>query len=260
MSHWNAFPHDAAGFDYDGDKLWQHWERLHAGDQEPWPDDVASQEAWRAYHRGDFQNAVALGLKAETAAGINAANKAQAIYATYLVEDEDEKKELFEEVADRAEIAAKEYPDNINAHYQHAYALGRYSQAISIAKALAQGIAGKCKTSLDKTLALAPEHAEAHIALGAYHAEIIGKVGSMVGSLTYGVSKDASEAHYRRALELIPHSAIARIEFANGLLALFGNKKVKEATKLYEEASEGTPLDAMEKLDVEFAKSELVDE
>lgn len=260
MANWTAFPHNSAAIDYPGDALWKNWERLHAGDQEPWPEDAASQEAWRAYHRGDFQNAVALGLKAETASGINAANKAQSIYATYLVDDEDEKKELFEEVADRAEVAAKEHPDNINAHYQHAYALGRYSQAISIAKALTQGIASKCKASLDKTLALAPNHAEAHIALGAYHAEIIGKVGSMVGSLTYGVSKDASEAHYTKALELMPDSAIARIEYANGLLTLFGNKKVKDATRLYEEAAELTPADAMETLDIEFAKSELTDD
>lgn len=260
MSNWNAFPHDAAGYDYAGDALWKAWERLHAGDQEPWPEDEDSQNAWRAYHRGDFQTAVALGLKAETASGMNAANKAQSIYATYLVEDEDEKKELFEEVADRAEIALKEHPNNINAHYQHAYALGRYSQAISIAKALAQGLAGKCKASLDKTIALAPEHAEAHIALGAYHAEIIGKVGGMVGSLTYGVSKDASEAHYQKALELIPNSAIARIEYANGLLTMYGNKKMKDATALYEEAAGCEAKDSMERLDVEFAKSELSDD
>ncbi|WP_269532186.1 hypothetical protein [Chitinimonas sp. BJYL2] len=260
MSTWKAFPHPADAFDYDGDKLWKHWERLHAGDQEPWPEDDASREAWRAYHRGDFQNAVALGLKAETASGMNAANKAQSIYATYLVDDEDEKKELFEEVADRAEVATKEYPDSINAHYQHAYALGRYSQAISIAKALTQGLAGKCKASLDKTLSLADNHAEAHVALGAYHAEIIGKVGSMVGSLTYGVSKDASEAHYEKALELLPHSAIARVEYANGLLTLYGNKRIKDATKLYEEAAACEPMDAMEALDVAFAKSELSDD
>ncbi|MBV8659697.1 MAG: hypothetical protein JO142_17895 [Burkholderiales bacterium] len=259
MSKWQRFPHDASGFDYKGDALWQHWERLHAGDREPWPEDEESQDAWRAYHRGDFQTAVALGLKAETASGVNAANKAQAIYATYLVDDEEEKKELFEEVADRAEVAARENPNNINAHYQHAYALGRYSQATSIVKALAQGIAGKVRASLDKTLELDPDHAEAHIALGAYHAEIIDKVGSMVASLTYSVSKDKSLQHYEKALALLPDSAIAHIEYGNGLLMLFGNKKVKDATKLYETAAASTPADAMEKLDVEFAKSELSD-
>ncbi|MGQ5523091.1 hypothetical protein ACUHMQ_07500 [Chitinimonas sp. PSY-7] len=257
MTNWKAVPQDTSSYHYEGDKLWKNWERLHAGDQEPWPEDEASQDAWRAYHRGDFQTAVALGLKAETASGMNAANKAQSIYATYLVEDEDEKMELFEEVAERADIAAQENPNNINAYYQHAYALGRYSQTISIAKALAQGLAGKCKTSLDKTLALAPEHAEAHVALGAYHAEIIGKVGSMVGSLTYGVSKEASESHYEKALGLTPHSAIAHIEYANGLLTLYGNKKIKDATRLYEKAAACTQCDAMEALDVAFAKAEL---
>lgn len=259
MSNWTDFPHDSAAFDYAGAKLKKSWERLHAGDQEPWPEDSASQDAWRAYHKGDFARALELGLAAGTGSGINAANKAQSIYATYLVDDDDEKKALFEEVASRAEAAFKKEPDNINANYQHAYALGRYSQAISIAKALAQGTAGKVKTALEKTLALAPNHAEAHIAMGSYHAEIINKVGGMVGSLTYGVSKDKAVEHYEKALALIPHSAIARVEYANGLLNLFGNKKVKEATKLYNEAAECTPVDSMEKLDVEFAKAELED-
>ncbi len=255
---WNAFPHDATAFQYAGDALKAQWGRLHQGDQEPWPEDAQVQEAWRRYHAGDFAGAVEAGLAAGTA-GFNAANKATSIYATYLIDDEDEKKELFLQVSKRAEQLIAADPDNINAHYQFAYAMGRYSQAISVATALAQGIAGKVKTALEKTLALAPEHAEAHIAMGAYHAEIIDKVGGMVGGLTYGVSKDKSVAHYEKALELAPFSAIARIEYANGLLMLFGNKKVKEATKLYNEAAEVEPADAMEKLDVEFARSELED-
>jgi tetratricopeptide (TPR) repeat protein len=259
MSTWLPFPHDNTAFRYDGDKLAECWGRLHAGDCEPLPDDAARLDAWRAYHRGDFAEAVSLGIKAGTASGLNAANKATSIYATYITDDEDEKKGLFQEVIARAEDAIKAHPDNINAHYQHAYALGRYSQAISIASALAQGLAGKVKASLEKTLALAPDHAEAHIAMGAYHAEIINKVGGMVGSLTYGVSKDKSVAHYERALALIPHSAIARIEYANGLLNLFGNKKIKEATELYNAAAECTPADAMEQLDVAFAQAELED-
>lgn len=259
MHNWTPFPHDNAAYDYSGEQLEAQWSRLHAGDQEPWPADPTAQQAWRAYHMGDFAQAVELGLRAGNASGANAANKAQSIYATYLVDEEDAKIPLFEQVAERAEALIAANADNVNAHYQHAYALGRYSQAISIAKALAQGIAGKVKQSLEKTLELAPDHAEAHIAMGAYHAEIIDKIGGMVGSLTYGVSKDKALEHYRRALELAPHSAIARIEYANGLLMLFGNKKVKEATDLYNQAAECEPLDAMETLDVEFAKSELED-
>jgi hypothetical protein len=47
------------------------------------------------------------------------------------------------------------------------------------------------------------------------------------------------------------------IEYANGLVMLEGEKKMKEAEKLYADAAASTPMDAMEKLDVEMAKQEL---
>ena len=60
---------------------------------------------------------------------MNVANKAQAIYANYLEEDEKRKLELFEEVAQRAEKLQAKQPKNANAFYLHAYALGRYARA-----------------------------------------------------------------------------------------------------------------------------------
>jgi TPR repeat protein len=60
-------------------------------------------------------------------------------------------------------------------------------------------------------------------------------------------------------LKLNPDSAIARVEYANGLVMLEGEKKMKEAEKLYAEAAECDPADAMEMLDVEMAKEELDD-
>jgi hypothetical protein len=66
-------------------------------------------------------------------------------------------------------------------------------------------------------------------------------------------------AMYERALELNPGSAIAMIEYANGLVMLEGDKKMKDAEKLYADAAACEPLDAMERLDVEMAKEELED-
>jgi hypothetical protein len=43
------------------------------------------------------------------------------------------------------------------------------------------------------------------------------------------------------------------------MVMLEGDKKMKEATKLYEQAAASTPMDAMERLDVEMAKAELED-
>jgi hypothetical protein len=90
-----------------------------------------------------------------------------------------------------------------------------------------------------------------------YHAEIIDKVGALVGGLTYGAKKEAGEAHLRKALALAPDSPIVHMEAANGLVMLHGKKSVEEAGTLYARAAAIKPRDAMEKLDVEAAKAEL---
>jgi hypothetical protein len=257
MAKWTAFPHDNADYVYDAAALKKKWARLHAGDAEPLPKDEKVLAAWALFHAGEFQKAHDAGLKAG-GAGITVANKAQAIYANYLEKSEKTKLAMFMEVAERAEAQAAEDPKNANAHYLMAYALGRYGQGISVAKALAQGLGSKVKTALETAIKLQPKHADAHIALGAFHAEVIDKVGSLIGR-TQGASKDQGLAMFRTALKLNPTSAIAMVEYANGLVMLEGDKKMKDAEKLYAEAAACEPLDAMERLDVEMAKAELED-
>lgn len=256
MAKWTAFPHTAE-YTMDSATLKKRWARLHHGDAEPLPKDASALAAWGLFHAGEFQKAVEAGLKAG-GSGLVAANKAQAIYATYLEKSEKTKLALFSEVAERAEAQAAAEPDNPNAHYMLAFALGRYSQGISVAKALSQGLGGKVKAALERTIALQPKHADAHIALGAFHAEVIDKVGSLLGR-TQGASKDTGLTMFKTALKLNPQSAIAMVEYANGMVMLEGDKKMKEATKLYEQAAACEPMDAMERLDVEMAQAELED-
>jgi hypothetical protein len=255
MAKWTAFPYDSGDYDYDAAGLKKHWARLHAGDAEPLPKDAAVLEAWRLFHAGEFQKAYDAGLKAG-GAGITVANKAQGIYANYLEKGEKKKLEMFQEIAERAEAQQAEEPKNPNAYYWQAYALGRYSQGISVVKALAQGLGGKVKHALETTIKLAPKHADAHIALGAFHAEVIDKVGKLVGK-TQGADTATGLKMYQAALKLHPASAIAMVEYANGLVMLEGDKKMKEAEKLYAQAAACEPMDAMERLDVEMAKEEL---
>ncbi len=257
MAKWTAFPH-AGDYDWDATSLKKQWARLHQGDCEPLPKDAAVLAAWVLFHNGEFQKAAEAGLKAG-GAGITVANKATCIYANYLEGKEKAKLDLFLQAAERAEAQQAEDPKNPNAWYWQAYALGRYSQGISVAKALAQGLGTKVKAALEQTLKLAPKHADAHIALASFHAEVIDKVGSLIGGMTYGAKKDTGLTLYKAAIKLNPTSAIALIEYANGLVMLEGDKKMKEATRLYEEAASCEPLDAMERLDVEMAKAELED-
>ena len=257
MAKWTAFPHDNADYSYDTAALKKNWARLHAGDAEPLPKDDKVLAAWALFHVGEFQKACEAGLKAG-GAGVTVANKAQAIYANYLEKSEKTRLAMFLEVSERAEAQQAEDPKNPNAYYWQAYALGRYSQGISIAKALAQGLGGKVKAALETAIKLQPRHADAHIALGAFHAEVIDKVGALLGR-TQGASKDQGLQMYKTALKLNPVSAIAMVEYANGLVMLEGDKKMKEAEKLYADAAACDPADAMERLDVEMAKAELED-
>jgi tetratricopeptide (TPR) repeat protein len=247
-----------ASHDFTGTTLKKQWQRLHRGDRESYPADPAVQEAWRHYHQGNFDKAIKEGLAAGLA-GYNAANKAAMIRANYLESNEQAKLEQFLVIAGRCEELQQAQPDNANAWYILAYALGRYSQGISVMKALAQGLGGRIKNALETAVELDPEHADAHIALGTYHAEVIDKVGAMVGKLTYGASKDAATKHFQTALRLAPDSAIALIEYANALVMMHGKSKLDEAIKLYEQAATCTPADAMEALDVQLAQSELED-
>ena len=58
-------------------------------------------------------------------------------------------------------------------------------------------------------------------------------------------------------MRLSPASAIAMMEYANGMVMLEGNEKMYGAEELYADAAACKPADAMERLDVEMAKSEL---
>lgn len=278
-TQWAEFPYPSSKFNYAGAKLEKAWDKLHAGDLEPLPDEarIAARltsnprlggpaeaapiaetltDAWRAFHRGDFQEAFDLGTSVGPY-GTSVAIKAAGIHAVHLLDDDGAREKRFSELVKLAETAVTELPDKANSHFRYAFALGRYSQCISIAKALTQGLAGKVKAALERTLEIEPDHAEAHTALGLYHAEVVSKVGGLIGGLTYGAKAATGETLLRRAIELTPESPIAYIEYGNGLMLLFGSKKEDQAAGEYEKATKLTPRDAMEKLDIEFAVSQL---
>lgn len=270
-----------AAFRYDEDRLHALWERLHGGDREPWPsakgvsrtcaqseaaaawlagyaggaDKVASRlrAAWREFHAGAFGAAVRQGTQLGPL-GASVANKATAIEAVNARRGAAERLQALKSAIERGESAVQQIPDDANAHYMLALVLGRYSQGISVVKAVAAGLAGRVRAHLDRTLALEPRHAEAHVALGLYHAELIGKLGSMAAALTFGASKDAAQEHFKQALKLAPGSPIVHIEYAHGLMLLDASKHRATAEQLYAQAAEIEPLDAMEALDVARAR------
>ncbi len=268
-----AAPHGA-------DELKARWERLHRTDREPWPDAAliareaaaappfaewlrhygsgrklaaALQAAWGRFHAGEFRAAIEQGASLG-ALGACVANRAAAVESLYTQAGNAEVMELLLAAVARGEAALEVLAAHANAHYTLALVLGRYSQRISILKAITDGLAARVRAELERTLELEPQHAEAHVALGLYNAEIVNKLGGVVASLTYGASSKDSIEHFKQALKLAPHSPIVHMEYAYGLLLLDARRYREEAQALYEVAATTEPLDAMEALDVERAK------
>jgi tetratricopeptide (TPR) repeat protein len=251
ITNWQA-TEDAFTHTLNKKELTAKWSQLHAADLAELPEgDLFN--AWLLFHNGEFAAAANAGLKLG-AEGTAVVIRAVVAYTDYICEDEDECTELLEQAyllgeTDSSNSSACQFPT--------ALAMGRYSQSISITKALAKGLGGKIKKLLTTILEAQPNHAEAHLAMAMYHAEIIDKVGATLGGLTYGANAKTAYKHIEQALELVPN-AINLIEAGNAILLLKGEKKgMDEATAYYEQAAEVKPLDALQSMDVDFAASQL---
>ena len=246
MAAWTPCP-DSCQSRFDAGSLRRQWARLHTSDGEPWPEDPALQEGWRLYHEGAFEAAAAAGF-ALGDAGLPLAFKATSVHATY-VEPQDAVR--FMRLLDVAEHAGRhqaQAPGCAASPYWKGYALGRYSQGISVAKALAKGLGRQVREALQTALRLAPEHVDAHLALARFHAETIDQVGELIGGMVHGARKDQGLRLYEAALALAPDSLIVLSEASEGLLMLGGETEQTRAADLLERAQRVVPLDAMEKL------------
>ena len=274
-------PRQKPAFRYSTQDLSERWARLHRGDCEPWPDErhverlgrknvelgswisasggparVAEglQAAWQEFHEGHFEAAAHRGAGLG-ALGATVANKAAGVYAPHT--DGEHAARMLSAAIERGERAVAAMPSYANAHYMLGLVLGRYGQCISILEALARGLGPRVRSCLERTLELEPLHAEAHIAMGLYHSEIVGKLGALAASLTHGASAKAALVHFRRAMRLLPSAPVAYLEHANGLLLLDAALHRDEARALYVKAARCEPADAMEQLDVQAAQARL---
>lgn len=198
-----------------------------------------------ALSEGRFVEAAEIAEALNTSGGYALAAEALAIHGHYLAA-EDTKAELLDRAMQLGQEAIRKDPENPAAHLQHAHAMGRYTQAVGTLR-VKREYAGRVRAALERALFLKPGLAEAHLSLGAWHAEAIGGGGFMARVL-FGASGNEARAHYEAALELAPDAKIVHAEYALGLLLLDRRRHLEEARSLLERARELSARDAHDRI------------
>ena len=168
-------------------------------------------EARTAFEEGRFLEAASLAEALGTSEGYALAAQSLAVYGHHVAVG-DERKEFLERAMKLGEEAVRADSANAEAYYRSAHAAGRYAQSVGKITALRRGLAGKIRGLLEDTLAISPDFAEAHMALGSWHAGIA-SAGRIARFLYKGNQNDAV-IHFERALELEPDSRVILLEFA----------------------------------------------
>ena len=191
--------------------------------------------AEEAYAEGRFLESAELAEALGTSDGHALAAMCLALQAQY-VATEDDKPDLVARALTLADEAIRLDPDNADAYLQSARAIGLHAGIIGNLRAVRQGIAGKTHDLVLAALERAPDHADAHLGLAGWHADIVA-----AGFIARAMFKEANKAdavkHYERALELGGDSKLVRLEYARRLPKLDRKGGRERAHALLSEAA-----------------------
>lgn len=161
----------------------------------------------RAIDAGDFEAAIAafesvIASDADNARAHLLLARAAVYAAGELPADADAEREaLFQRAADAAERATRLAPDDPDAHFEVARALGRLAQYRGVLQSL--NLASRVSNALDRTLELDPDHAAAWHARGLFHHDVPwiagGRGGLVIPSFTRAIEIEPSVISHRLA-------------------------------------------------------------
>ena len=198
------------------------------------------------YAAGDFPAAAEIARALESFEGYLVAASAQTALGEFLTTGKERRQVLLDAIQ-LSQKAVELQADDPEALLHLARAMGRYAQSISPGKALSEGYGDKVKDILDKVLQLDPNSWAVHLSLGSWHSEILAN-GGFFAVIAFGASERKAMAHFAKAVELAPDSAIVHLEVARGLHNLSDTKNHASIVGHLEHAVELPPADAYERL------------
>lgn len=273
MLHLNPTPVNIR-FDFTMASLEQLWPQLHSIDGEPFPavnrisaqlenaqaQDGAEQrdiveiteqlqQAWLAFHQGRFEEAYSKGRQLGPL-GSYVAHLAANVYGVAFVSEQN-RSEYFQQAIHDIELTLPNFPPEVNYYYAHALHLGRYSESVSTAKAVSGGSLMAFKRSVERCLAMNPEHIPSKLAYAALMAEAIAAVGEFAAKLTFGATKQKVFDCYEATLALKNPPPVVYLEFAKGLVLLDKKRQKERISRLLKQAIAAPVLDALDQIDLQ---------
>ena len=124
----------------------------------------------------------------------------------------------------------------------------------SVPVVLKRGYTTQIPSELKALLAKQPQQPFALALYGGYEADVIRKVGKLVGKMTYGVSADKMETYFQRSFQARDDLPIGHYEYANALTYVYGDDEEQKVIEHLERAVAIKPISAMEALEVAHAQ------
>lgn len=202
---------------------------------------AASELAREHLLNGDYVNARAVGLEADTVEGLNIV--AEAMAAEIMLIRVDDAKDHAKAALDHLEEALDRDPGHVETIFLRALHTGFRTRSSSPFTILLKGLIGKSYKAIEAFEAVAPDDPRADALYGAWHLGIV----RAAGDGKFGASLKEGVARYEHAIEERPTDIVILSNYAFALICLDDQALLHRAKVILSEIERLHPKNALER-------------
>ncbi len=191
---------------------------------------TAVQHIWRLHFQGDFEQAYQLGKKLGPA-GLIPALYSRLIYTTLIEKDDAKRLTAYREISHRSNQLLPLAPDHAFSLFGLAYAHARELELMSTSAAASTDYLSQTQDILERLQKRYPQRALYPAMLGGLHAGVVERVGSIIGTMTYGSSESGALKAFSRALSLESGVPVILNEYAAALTRMDASDFAKDISR-----------------------------